>query len=131
VWTSTLLEPTNTMDKLIGFEAGHAHEAYLELWLELGLVGVVLYVGLFFSAMRAAWRRLGDQKDIATWALLCGASQFVISLSETPAFGIWVVLLGAMHMMSMRRYDVPGGYGVIETNWRVNPVGGAGVNRAR
>lgn len=106
VWFRTGIPPTYEIDQRIGFVAGHAHNAYLELLLEVGLVGLVLYVGLLRSAFRAAWRRMTVTPDIAGWGIMCLAAQFVASLSESPVFGIWFVIPGWIYVFNRRRIAV-------------------------
>jgi len=51
-----------------------AHNGYLDLWLSIGLVGLVVYSFIFFSAMRMALKHLRyDRRAIAAWpiAYLC------------------------------------------------------------
>jgi O-antigen ligase len=57
----------------------HPHSAPLQIWLELGLVGAVLFAGVWFFVSRAAGR-IGPQ------GLAAAASYFVIG---ALSFGVW------------------------------------------
>lgn len=51
-----------------------AHNGYLDLWLSIGIVGMVVYLFLFFGATRRAMKQLrSDRHAIAAWpiAYLC------------------------------------------------------------
>jgi exopolysaccharide production protein ExoQ len=54
----------------VGFPLNHAHDGYLNLWLQLGLVGLLLFVWSLVGATRNGVRslRLGDQNYVA-WCL--------------------------------------------------------------
>jgi exopolysaccharide production protein ExoQ len=54
----------------VGFPVNHAHDGYLNIWLQLGLVGLLLFVWTLIVATRHGVRslRLGDQNYVA-WCL--------------------------------------------------------------
>jgi O-antigen ligase len=93
VWNDAALEPTAGMLRQIGFRAFHAHNSVLELLLELGIVGLVLYLSWFGSVFVAAWRALARTPAISKWVLLFCVMQAVMSLSEVMVFGGWLVML--------------------------------------
>ncbi|HEV8298913.1 MAG TPA: O-antigen ligase family protein [Acidimicrobiales bacterium] len=93
VWKDPSLEPTSTMLRQIGFRAWHAHSSVLELLLELGVVGLVLYLSWFASVFVAGWRALQTAPTLGKWVLLFCVMQIVMSLSEVMVFGGWLVCL--------------------------------------
>ncbi len=46
---------------LIGSE-GRAHDAYLTVWIELGLVGLLLFLAAIFQFVRAGWLLYGNRR---------------------------------------------------------------------
>jgi O-antigen ligase len=93
VWIEPNVEPTAGLNREIGFEAGHAHNAVLEMLLEGGVVGLTLYLVFFGSVGLAAWRAMRTHPDIARWALLILACQVVVGVSEVTLFHGWIFML--------------------------------------
>jgi O-antigen ligase len=93
VWIEPNVEPTAGLNRDIGFEAGHAHNAVLEMLLEGGVIGLTLYLVFFGSVGLAAWRALRTHPDIARWALLILACQVVVGVSEVTLFHGWIFML--------------------------------------
>ena len=56
---------------LIGSE-GRAHDAYLTVWIELGLVGLLLFLGAIFQFVRAGWFLYGKRRFQFQGALIVG-----------------------------------------------------------
>jgi O-antigen ligase len=106
VWNRIGLFPTWQLAQRIGFIAGHAHNAYLELLLETGLVGLGLTMANWITTFRATWSRLVSRPSVAHWGVMCLTAQFVISLSESPSFAQWQVLLGWIYVLSKRRDEL-------------------------
>ena len=96
VWIEPNVEPTVTLDRETGFEAGHAHNVVLEMLLEGGVVGLVLYLAFFGSVGIAAWHALRTHPDIARWVLLFLAIQAVVGVSEVTLFHGWIFMLVLM-----------------------------------
>ena len=64
----------------------HPHSAALQIWLELGVVGVLL-AALFWSWL---WARLGAQVDLSSSSGAVGAATAVIYLTiGALSFGVW------------------------------------------
>jgi O-antigen ligase len=62
----------------------HPHNGVLQIWLELGLVGVVILLSFLY----ALWRRIGAIRDenVMKFSILALAVGFLYVL---PSFGIW------------------------------------------
>lgn len=59
-------EVTDHLFNAVGWAAPNAHNGYLELWLGIGLIGLVLAVGLLALALVRAWRCIMvDPRSIA------------------------------------------------------------------
>jgi O-antigen ligase len=93
VWVDETVEPTVTLNRETGFIAGHAHNVVLEMLLEGGVIGLVLYFSFFGSVAIAAWRALRTHPDIARWALLFLTCQVVVGVSEVTLFHAWLFML--------------------------------------
>lgn len=68
-WDQSQGESMNVM-LAVGFPLNHAHNGYLNLWLQLGLVGLLLFIWSLVAATRNGVKslRLGDQNYVA-WCL--------------------------------------------------------------
>jgi exopolysaccharide production protein ExoQ len=68
-WDQSQGESMNVM-MAVGFPLGHAHNGYLNLWLQLGLVGLLLFIWSLVAATRNGVKSLwlGDQNYVA-WCL--------------------------------------------------------------
>lgn len=102
-WRVDLTEETAEIWRHVGFEASHAHNGALDLALQIGLVGLVVFAVLWLSTLRAAWNKLDTSPDLAIWVLTVMASNFIIGLSEDVFFGGWIALFCAMKVLLMRR----------------------------
>ena len=63
----------------------HTHNGLLQIWLELGGIGIVLTIALLAAAMRALWPLTAKPAQLAI-VLATFASTAVIAL---VSFGIW------------------------------------------
>ena len=105
VFNNGSIGPTQAIAARVGFEPAHAHNAFLEAWLETGIVGAVLFVMAFFDAFGRAWRRLNDRTEVASWGVLTLLVILAIAFSEVPVFGIWMSLIGMVGMLCSRHLD--------------------------
>jgi exopolysaccharide production protein ExoQ len=103
VWFDPSIEPTPTLRHRIGFDAGHAHNAVIELVLQAGLVGLALYGALLASVGGTAWRALRDRPRLAQWVLLMIVAQIVVGVSEVTLFHGWIFLLALAPSVMARR----------------------------
>ncbi len=86
----------------IGFRPPHAHNGIIDLWSQLGLVGVTLYFWLFVSATRlliASYRR-GER--FGSLGLLIVTSIAVASLSENMFVGPYLSILIFLQVIGLR-----------------------------
>ncbi|HEX7095146.1 MAG TPA: O-antigen ligase family protein [Acidimicrobiales bacterium] len=96
VWIDEDVEPTVSMNREIGFVAGHAHNSVLEMLLEGGVIGLALYAVFWGSVAVAAWRALRTHPDIARWVLLFLTAQAVVGVSEVTLYHGWIFTLVLM-----------------------------------
>ena len=87
---------------------------YLDLWLKLGLLGVVIYGYLLMKVFRLAWDRLRDYDVYRVETL--GASAGLVVLLATHVFtpylnhplGIgWIVLVSVLLTLPASSFDTP------------------------
>lgn len=57
-WESTIAEP---IWLIMDWEAPHAHNGFLEIWLDIGLVGLILFFSLLYKYFRDGIKRLSDK----------------------------------------------------------------------
>lgn len=98
---------------LTGEALPNAHNALLEVWLGLGIVGVVLILSSFFNTLFRALKdahRVGG--DIAVWTLIFLGYIFLLSVTESSLIGnaslTWVlyVAAAALHTQVQERRSV-------------------------
>ena len=63
----------------------HPHNIPLHIWLELGLVGIILYLGIIFGIGRIIWTWRGPP----VWAAALGASTISYLAVSSLSFGAW------------------------------------------
>lgn len=102
VWINPASEPTFSIIRELGFIVFHAHNGPLEIMLELGVIGLVLYLWMFFSVMVGGWRLLRIAPDLGRVIVGYTVLLLVASFSEVFNFGPWFALLVMFHVMGMR-----------------------------
>ncbi len=88
------------IDAMLHWNVPHAHNAYLELALELGLLGVVLYVAAFLVALwRAVVFMRTDSEPGAKWPLVYLCFVLLYSFTESsvlvPGSIFWMLFVAA------------------------------------
>ncbi|SEI91861.1 O-antigen ligase family protein [Demequina mangrovi] len=92
-------EPYSTIVDNAGVVAGHAHNAYLDAWLQLGLIGMVLLIVMVVLSFGSAWRLVerasrGDTYVPLGWALLtAGLALQALTESRLLVEGGWFLLV--------------------------------------
>ena len=102
VWIDPTREPTFTIVRQLGFIVFHAHNGPLEILIELGVIGLVLYLTMFFSVMIGGWQLLRIRPELGEVVVSYCVLIFVASASEVLVFGPWLSLLVMLRAMSMR-----------------------------
>jgi exopolysaccharide production protein ExoQ len=104
VWFDQAAEPTRTIVSSLGFKVFHSHNGFLEILLQLGAVGMVLFVVFLSSYLRTAIQLMSSQPEMSCFAILFAAMILFTSLSEVTTFRIWLMFLGMFHagMLRMR-----------------------------
>jgi exopolysaccharide production protein ExoQ len=102
--------PTVRIWNTLGWDAPHAHNGFLELWLELGVVGVVLFLLVFVYYAALAIRHLRRHRGAraAAWPLLFLCSMLLLNLTGVTFLSrnsIFSILLGATVVVTRVRRD--------------------------
>lgn len=95
-------EQTASLWRDIGFQAPHAHNGVLDLWLQLGLVGVALYALIFFSSFRVLFNSYRRGERFGPLGLLVMVSIGVASLSEPLYLGPYLSTLVLFNVVGLR-----------------------------
>lgn len=70
----------------------YAHNLYLDIALEVGLIGLAFFVGLLLSVARIQWKLWKNQKNIFALSLLASLIVFAAhSFFESPIFSVHVL----------------------------------------
>ena len=84
----------------LGWAAFHGHSAYLDMWLQLGLPGVGLYILLLLTSIVTCCVLFVRSKDAyGTWAALLifvavnGATESTVTMISFPAFVLTIALV--------------------------------------
>lgn len=93
LWLDQSRDPARAINRPLGFTVFHAHNGALNIALQLGLIGLVLYVWYWASSLVSAWRKLARDPDLAHWVLLNSIMMFVFAFSEVTILGIWTALI--------------------------------------
>lgn len=87
----------------VGFKNSHAHNGPLDLMLQIGVVGMVIYAVLWFGVLRKAWQSLSDKPELTVWVISILSAQLFIALSENVLLGGFLGLLVAMKVLLIKR----------------------------
>ena len=83
------------------FEVPHSHQGAIDLTLQLGLIGLVLFVVFFARQLSVALRLLDHRFDEGRFVVMVLAAQFLFSLSESSFLDPWLTFTAGMHSMAM------------------------------
>jgi len=88
----------------------HAHNGYIEFYLNLGFVGLFLLAGLLISSYRTIWKSLSQSPALASLAVTLWAIALFYNITEAafkPAFMSLTFLLGAIIIPEQRLLEAP------------------------
>ncbi len=104
-WTPWV-EPFKSLKVLNGVQVTHAHDAWLDVWLQLGIVGLVVFGAFVLSTVTRAWlvavdSNLGTAQAapsdawISLLPLLVFSAQLIQSIAESRMLveGGWILLV--------------------------------------
>jgi len=102
VWVDPSKEPTRSILHRIGFVVFHSHNGALELMIELGIIGLVLYFGVFIAVLDGGCRILRANPAIGRLVLAYCMFVFISSFTEVLTLGPWLSLLVFLRVLSLR-----------------------------
>lgn len=102
VWVNPAAQPTKSIIDQLGFIVFHAHNGYIEIMLQLGVVGLALWAMLPLATIIVGSRLLKSSYRIGQWVLLFAIAVLMVSISEVLIYGAWTAVLGLMHAVAQR-----------------------------
>jgi O-antigen ligase len=102
VWVNPAAQPTKSIIDQLGFIVFHAHNGYVEIMLQLGVVGLALWAMLPLATIVVGSRLLKSSYRIGQWVLLFAIAVLMVSISEVLIYGAWTAVLGLMHAVAQR-----------------------------
>lgn len=93
--------------RAIGFRVPHSHNGVLDIGIQLGLVGVALFLLLWGTTLLSALRLLRDRPRMTTWIVSVMLVQLYMSLSE-PTFlnNGWLPVLVMFRILLLRKEGI-------------------------
>ncbi len=113
------VEPFQSLDRKAGLQVMHAHNAWLDVWLQLGWVGLAIFVTLALMTLQRVWCRAVDAprrgaepplpyaaSTLFPWLVMCAL--MVQSLTESRLLVEWGWLLFVVFAVKTRiDYELP------------------------
>lgn len=86
--------PLSVKPTAIYREPIYVHNLYLDIAVELGIVGVFFFLGFLFLGIQTSWKKWREQNDIFSLAIFSSLIIFSVhSLFETPLFSVHILPL--------------------------------------
>lgn len=102
VWVNDNVEPTFSMMRQIGFRAFHAHNGTLDVLLQVGVVGLGLFLTLYLPMLSSGLRLARRGDAVGAVVIIVGLAVAVMSLSESLFLGPWIPFLCLLRGMTLR-----------------------------
>lgn len=102
-WRNPVGPETLEIWRLVGFPASHAHNGPLDILLQIGLVGLVVYGVVWFTTLRKGWLALHTRRDLAVWTVTFILANLMMAFSESVFLGPMVGYLAIAKLLLMRR----------------------------
>jgi exopolysaccharide production protein ExoQ len=94
----------------VGWDAPHSHNGLLDIWLDLGLAGVVSLLAGFALALKRAWSGLRARTDAdGVWATTFLVMLFLGNITESSIFQSYLIWAIFVAVACMRWPRLPGG----------------------
>ncbi len=103
-WDETS-EITRSIWRDVGFHIPHSHNGTLDVWLNYGFIGLVLFVVVFVTGVAKGVRLLRRRPRTAEFLLTLLAAQMLMGLSENVFLGAWVVYMGLARGIAQRELN--------------------------
>ena len=102
-WVNHAAEPTRTILRGLGFIVYHSHNGFLEIMLQLGVIGLGLFLLLLIRLATMGLGLMSVDESTGRYVVLYCALIALTSIAEVTTFGIWLVLLCALSSLIVRR----------------------------
>ena len=102
-WPVRTNSETAEIWRQVGFENTHAHNGILDLILQIGIIGAIIFAVLWASTLYGGWQAIASQPDLGVWVVVVVTSNLLMSLSENTFYGGWLAVFGILKVMLMRR----------------------------
>ncbi len=102
VWTDPTKEPTFTIVRRLGFIVFHAHNGAIEIMIELGAIGLVLFLAVLWCTASGGWRLLHVRPALGQVVVCYCVLVTVASVSEVLVLGPWLSVLVMLRALSLR-----------------------------
>ena len=96
---------TRSIWRDVGFHIPHSHSGVLDVWLNYGAVGVLLFGVLFATGVAKGVRLLRRSPRTAEWLLTLLGAQLLMGLSENVFLGAWIVYIGIARGIAQREIN--------------------------
>ena len=90
----------------VNWHVPHAHNSVLDLWVQVGIIGLLLYLCILVPTVIAAIRNLWIRSQVSEWTILWAVSLAILSFSETAFLRGGLCALLIAHSFMTRRDDV-------------------------
>jgi exopolysaccharide production protein ExoQ len=94
---------------LLAGGVNEAHNGYLELYLNLGFLGLLLLLMFMLASYRAVWKTLARPFDIGSLGLALWTTVLFYNVTEAAAFKgqlLWIIFLLTIVVISSTPHDV-------------------------
>jgi O-antigen ligase len=102
LWHDLTLEPTLSISRAVGFPVPHSHNGVLELVLQVGVVGLVLFFVFLGATIAGGARALRRDRRLGTWTILSCALVVLSAFSEPTFTAPWLVALAGFRVLTLR-----------------------------
>lgn len=86
----------------IGFDAPHPHNGFLDVLVQVGVIGMAVFGALFVSTLLGGISIRKIDQRVADWILLVLCVQIVISLSEPVFLGPWIAVIVMLRGVTLK-----------------------------
>lgn len=94
------LGPSKLIVADVGWEAPHAHNGYLDVCLDLGLLGLSIFLISMFGGIRSALKECQPRLTVTLWPILIVSMTLIYNLTETSLLKVnglfWVLYVSAL-----------------------------------
>lgn len=98
-------EITRSIWRGVGFHIPHSHSGVLDVWLNFGAVGVVIFGVVFVTGVAKGVRLLRRSPQTGEWILTLLAAQLLMGLSENVFLGAWIIYMALARGIAQRELN--------------------------